>query len=131
MNKTLIYNSLQAIIQLTERLQTTTAGMTINRDHGPWSEYLRRIAFAYDTATQITESFSPSMLNYGQDPVMPTEANLMDPLNSALVVRNLALQNIKKRQIADKMIDDGKHRQRCRKEVLKKLLVGSCRTMTL
>lgn len=59
------------------------------------------------------------MLVYGREPILPTEANLMEVGNSqdarkirerALAVRNIAADNINKRQTTDKTRYDEKHR---------------------
>jgi len=52
------------------------------------------------------------MLVYGREPILPTEANLLPPLESSnsnqirdvsLAVRNLAAEHIKRRQNIDKL----------------------------
>ncbi|XP_050305613.1 uncharacterized protein LOC126742849 [Anthonomus grandis grandis] len=63
--------------------------------------------------------FSPFMLVYGREPILPIEATLMPPPNpqdsseirdKALLLRNLAVQNIQRRQGIDKLRYDTKHR---------------------
>lgn len=41
-----------------------------------WDEYLPHVTFAYNTSKQESTKFLPFMLDYGREPVQPTEANL-------------------------------------------------------
>lgn len=91
---------------LTERLNKTIADMIsvyTNKNQTNWDEYLPHVTFAYNTSKQDTTHFSPFMLVYGREPVLPLEANLLEspaPKDShelrenALVARNLAIENI-------------------------------------
>jgi hypothetical protein len=107
---------------LTERLNKTLANMLAMYTNTPqtdWDEYLPHVTFAYNTSRQDTTKFSPFMLVYGREPVLPTEANLLEPKQTidaneirekALAVRSLAAQNIRDRQEKDKDRYDNKHR---------------------
>lgn len=93
--------------------------MYTNTQHTDWDEYLPHVTFAYNTTKQDTTKFSPFMLVYAREAVQPTEANLMEKCTSedvcqmrerALAVRSQAVENIQKRQAADKVRYDSKHR---------------------
>lgn len=107
---------------LTERLNHTLADMLsmyTNTQQTNWDEYLDHVTFAYNTAKQDTTQYSPFMLLYAREPILPTEANLMASMNNseaikirekALFVRNQAVENISKKQGAQKTRYDEKHR---------------------
>lgn len=107
---------------LTERLNKTLADMLskyTNTKQTDWDEYLPHVTFAYNSARQDTTKYSPFMLVYGREPILPTEANLMEPNDSqdahkirekALAVRNMAAENINKKRATDKVRYDEKHR---------------------
>lgn len=107
---------------LTERLNKTLADMLsiyTNTQQTDWDEYLGQVTFAYNTSRQDTTKFSPFMLVYGREPILPTEANLIpaegpctsnDIREGALAARNQAVRNIQKKQQSDKIRYDSKHR---------------------
>ena len=107
---------------LTERLNKTLADMIsnyTNTNQTNWDQYLPHVTFAYNSSKQDTTHFSPFMLVYGREPILPIEATLMPPPNptdssqirdTSLAIRNLAVENIKRRQNIDKIRYDSKHR---------------------
>ena len=107
---------------LTERFNKTLADMLAvftSTSQKDWCQYLTHVTFAYNTARQDTTQFSPFMLVYAREAVLPTQANLLqEPLSSyvfdirekALAVRNWAVENIYKKQNIDKERFDEKHR---------------------
>lgn len=107
---------------LTERLNKTLADMIsiyTNTNQTNWDQYLPHVTFAYNSTKQDTTNFSPFMLVYGREPILPSEANLLptptsldstDIRNTSLAVRSLAVENIKRKQRIDKYRYDAKHR---------------------
>lgn len=107
---------------LTERLNKTLADMLsmyTNTNQTDWDVILPLVTFAYNTARQETTKFSPFMLVYGREPILPTEANLMETniatdsfklREMALAVRCEAVKNIFLKQDIDKQRYDNKHR---------------------
>ncbi|KAG5866301.1 hypothetical protein JTB14_030443 [Gonioctena quinquepunctata] len=78
------------------------------------------MTFVYNTAKQATTKLSPFILVYGREPIMPTQANLMEPRTSleanemrekVLAIRNTEVNNIKASQSKYKVRYDGRHRQ--------------------
>lgn len=107
---------------LTERFNHTLADMLsiyTNTEQTDWCQYISHVTFAYNTAKQETTKYSPFMLVYGREPVLPTEANLMEDITTsdaieirekALFVRNKAVENIQNKQVMDKTRYDNSHR---------------------
>lgn len=93
--------------------------MYTNTNQTDWDEFLPLVTFAYNTDKQDTTQFSPFMLLYAREPVLPTEANLQKPTNNtdivllrerALTVRNQAIVNISNKQQKDKSRNYENHR---------------------
>ena len=61
---------------LVERLNKTLAtmlSMYVDDSHEDWDEFLGFVAFAYNTSRQESTGYSPFMLVYGREPVIPTD----------------------------------------------------------
>ena len=107
---------------LTERFNKTLADMLsiyTNTNQTNWDEFLNHVTFAYNTSRQDSMQFSPFMLVYGREPILPIEANMIEPPESltshtlrekALAVRNKAVENLERKQKIDKLRYDSKHR---------------------
>nr|CAI5868528.1 unnamed protein product [Callosobruchus analis] len=103
---------------LTKRLNKTIADMLalyVNSQQTDWCSFVPLVKFAYNTAKQETTKYSPFML----EPILPTEASLLQDIKTTdaiqirdrtLAVRQLAAENIKKKQVIDKYRYDAKRR---------------------
>ena len=90
-----------------------------NTNQTDWDVALPLVTFAYNTARQETTKFSPFMLVYAREPILPTEENLMETniatdsfklREMALACRSDAADNILQKQHTDKQRYDSKHR---------------------
>ena len=107
---------------LTERFNKTLADMLAiytSTAQTDWDTYLPHVTFAYNTCRQDTTQFSPFMLVYGREAVLPSQTNLMQEPDTttaaeirekALAARALGVQNITARQKCDKARYDVRHR---------------------
>ena len=107
---------------LTERLNKTLADMLsmyVNTPQTDWDEYLPQVTFAYNTARQESTKITPFELLYGRLAILPTEAQLAEPIETEFVIktkeqitviREQAKANIISQQVKDKRRYDGKHR---------------------
>lgn len=107
---------------LTERLNKTLVDMLslyTSTNQLDWDVFLPHVTFAYNTAQQETTRMSPFKLVYCRDPVLPTEAELLQDVNNEevqltkekiLEIRHNAEQNIIKKQYKDKSRYDSFHR---------------------
>lgn len=75
---------------LTERLNKTIADMLslyTNTAQNDWDEYLPHVTMAYNTAKQESTQETPFKLVYGREPVLPTEAQLLQPINNDDIIK--------------------------------------------
>lgn len=107
---------------LTERFNKTLADMLslyTNTRQTDWDLYVHLLVFAYNTCKQKTTGYSPFLLVYGREAVLPTEATLTwktefdvkQYLDSTQAAREQAMKNIHEQQKKDKSRYDAKHRE--------------------
>lgn len=77
---------------LTERFNKTLAGMLskyTNTAHTDWDEYIPHVVFAYNTAVQDTTQMTPFKLLYGRSPILPSEAQVSNNIETDEAKRTL------------------------------------------
>jgi transposase InsO family protein len=108
---------------LTERANKTMVDMLamyVNTQQTDWSDYISYITFAYNSSCHDSAKYSPFMLMFAREPVLPAEAMLTDVQcqtdaaairEKALAMRYWATQNITSRQEKDRVRFNEKHRE--------------------